>query len=353
MIINRFSEEKVLCITNENYLTYSQGYLKLYSTADKQMLQKCRLFTGVKSLNSISRLLRKEPRCATVVDSDTILISFDGKVLKYSISLNNYVIEHYYDKGMNNPLRFCTIKDPLTGDTVVYYGEYIWNVDKGPVAIYMRKAGTWKKVFEFPSSKVQHIHNIIFDEKNNHFYILTGDTDEESGIWISDIDFLDVRPLVKGSQRFRACVAFPTDCGLIYATDTPLEDNYIMELDITHNQVQTRIIQTIPGPCIYGDNLQGLYFFATSVEPDSSLSSWRYKFTYKLGNGVKERKSHIIVLNKDHNIVLDCSEKKDMYPIWLFQFGNFMFPYNSTNNVLATTQALKIGHNKTISLGVF
>ena len=93
------------------------------------------------------------------------------------------------------------------------------------------------------------------------------------------------------------------------------------------------------------------YIFATSVEPDSTLPTWRYRFTRKLGAGVKNRYSYILVVDKNGTIIREYKEKKDAWPIWLFQFGNFMFPYNTSDRLYATTQALQCGHGITIKVG--
>lgn len=157
------------------------------------------------------------------------MYSDHGYIYRYSVTDNNIEIEHKFTQGMNNPLSFSSRYD---GNKLVdlLYGEYMWNKTKEPVSIYRRTDGNWNKVFSFPTDTISHIHNIFFDKFKNRYIILTGDDDSESGIWEADINFEYVRPIIKGLQKYRACIAYPTKDAIYYATDTPLEQNYLYKL---------------------------------------------------------------------------------------------------------------------------
>lgn len=353
MRITKILEGRVLSATEKYILVYDKGNLIVYANDKKNSIVK-KVIVGnwTEKITLLNRLLRKEPRCAVQINDSQFLISYNGKIYNYDIKNNKLVIEHVYEKGMKNPLCFCVEKRE-DGTINVYYGEYIWNENKGPVAVYKRADSCWEKVFEFKAGLVTHIHNIIFDEKRKCFYILTGDSDEESGIWLANNDFSTVTPLVIGKQEYRACTLFPVEDGVVFATDTPLKENYISKL-VIEKGVVSRIqkLISLPGSCIYGGNINGNYYFATTVEPDSSLGKLRYKFTYKLGKGIKDRYSHIIRMSENGSINEIYKSKKDGFPMWLFQFGNFIFPYNTTNNIIVVSQALKCGHSRSFVLGV-
>ena len=285
--------------------------------------------------------MRLGPRCAISVDEDHILISFNGVILNYCISKNSYLIEHRFDRGMKNPLSFCKYTNKA-GNKEILYGEYIWNVDKGPVAIYKRYLDEWEKVFEFEYGTITHIHNIIFDEYREQFIILTGDEDKESGIWIADLDFKSVKPLLIGSQKYRACIAFPMQDCILYATDTPKETNHLYRVSsLEKDAPEVETICELPGPCIYGTKNNGAYYLSTTVEPDSTLPTWKYRTTHKLGKGVKDYHSYLFEIDQNGNVSEIASFKKDCWPIWLFQFGNLLFPYNETRKLYVTTQSVK------------
>ena len=313
--------------------------------------QRCKIGSWLNSFSLIERLVRSEPRCAAKINEASFIISYNGYVLNYCIITNTIVVEHQYGKGMKNPLSFLVVENDGGEDNTIFYGEYIWNGSKGPVAIYKRNQDSWNKVYEFPSNTIQHIHSIVKDSYRNCFLILTGDKDEESGIWIADFGFKRVEPLLIGKQIYRACVAFPVRDGIVYATDTPLEDNYIYHVVIEDMAVKkVEVEYLLNGPCIYGTSVGGSFYFSSSVEPDSSLPTSIYRMTYKLGEGVKSRFSHVVKRNENGEYSEVLKTKKDILPIWLFQFGNVLFPYNETDRVVVVMQSTVDGHGKTYEI---
>ena len=335
-----FLDSKVVCVTDKYVLSYKLGSLYLYAV-DGKLLQKKKIAGGFNRIGLLERLMRLGPRCAVPVDKDHFLISFNGRILNYSILNNSFVIEHNYDRGMKNPLSFCLHNNDV-GEKEILYGEYIWNIDNGPVAIYKRKGRRWNKVYEFPSNTITHIHNIIYDKYRKKYIILTGDDDKGSGLWYADLDFMKVEPLLIGSQNYRSCIAFPVDDGVIYATDTPIENNHLYKV-ILRDKEKPKVDQIceLPGPCIYGSQIGENYYLSTTVEPDSMLPTWKYRITRKLGKGVKDYYSHLFRISVNCEVSELGTFKKDALPIWLFQFGNILFPHNDTDRIYITTQSVK------------
>lgn len=343
---------RVLSVTNEYILIYKNGDLILcQNNLEVKILQRIKIGKWYEKIIFLNRIFRTEPRCAIQVDEHEYLISYNGKIINYNIKKNSIKIEHEYIKGMKNPLSFCEQKNDIRMSEILY-GEYGWNIEKAPVSIYKRTNDNWEKVFEFEAGKITHIHNIVFDSKKKCFYILTGDSDIESGIWIANSDFSIVKPLLIGKQKYRSCILFPIEDGFIFATDTPLETNYIYKAIIKDNKVsEIRELSSLPGSCIYGTKINENYYFATTVEPDPTVNSLRYKFTYKLGKGIKDRNSYIIRMSKNEKVEYIYKSKKDILPMWLFQFGNFIFPDNKTKDIVIISQSLKSGHSRTLWLG--
>lgn len=281
----------------------------------------------------IERLLRLTPRCAEKIGDGIFLISFRGKVYKLDAINHRFVVEHEYRSEMNNPLAFTRVKDVKGFDDGVLYGEYFMNPDKAPVHVWHRdEAGEWSRVYTFDGN-ITHIHNIIPDPRHQCMYILTGDESCESAIWKASDNFKYVEPLVIGSQQNRSCVAFVEDDGIIYATDTPLDNNAIYYV----SEGNVKKVYDMPGPCIYGTSKNGKMYFATSVEPDSTLPAWRYFMTYKLGKGVKNRFVHIVAGNVSDGFYEIVKFKKDLWPMTLFQFGNVQFPYDERLDEICMT----------------
>lgn len=350
MAIRRVSKNRTLYVSSVERLSYRKGML-FYETTDGKV-QNCRIGGVINRFALLERLTRREPRCAAKVREGCFVVSFHGVVLEYQTDSNEVRVEHVFDRGMNNPLEFLTVFDEVARENQIFYGEYIWNAVNGPVAIYKRTGDSWSMVFEFPSKTITHIHNIVEDAFRDGFIILTGDEDSGSGIWLADRDFKDVKPLLLGSQQYRSCVAFPEEGGILFATDTPLEPNYIYfaETDTKGKVISVVREYELPGPCIYGTRHRGSAYFATSVEPDSGLPLWRFRFTYKLGRGVKNRYTHIIRRMENGSYQEVCAIKKDVLPMWLFQFGNALFPKNENAPLEIVLQGTNKGHGVTYSI---
>lgn len=353
MQAKQMMSRKLLCAQDTYLLSYLHGQL-LVSKPDEpdKIFQKQEIGTLANCLTLIERALRLEPRCAIPAEKGNVLISYNGVILNYSLEKHQICVEHQYSRGMKNPLSFCSWTDEKSGKTRIYYGEYIWNTDHGPVAIYRREDGEWQKIYEFPANVITHIHNIVHDQYRHCFLILTGDQSNESGIWFADESFNCVTALLIGKQSYRACVAIVTEEGVYYATDTPLEKNgiYFLTYDKDGKNAVASLITPIPGPCIYGAYLDGNAYFSTSVEPDSTLPAWRYRLTFKLGKGVQDRYAHIMAGNREVGFSEIFKKKKDHWPMLLFQFGNMLFPYNTTDTLYFTIQALTQKHGVTYQL---
>ena len=308
------------------------------------------------SLRLFARALRLEPRCGIFVDENVAIVSYHGGIYRVDCSTGQIELEHSYRKEMNNPLCFTRIEGVKGFTDGVYYGEYFLNDGGAEVNIFRRNSdGTWISVYSFQAGSIYHIHGIVPCVSEECVYILTGDKDSESGIYQAKADFTEVTPIVTGKQAYRACVALPIENGLLYTTDTPLEENFLYQLDFDTKEIKP--VASIAGPCIYGRVISdNQMVFSTSVEPDSRITGLRYNFSYKLGQGVKDRSSHV------YHVTWDGSNaqmkevfkgKKDIIPMGAGQFGTMMFPAgpeSKSGNVFVTGQALRNYDNKTLVL---
>ena len=309
--------------------------LDLPISAKRKMMIRFRL---------IERMLRMEPRLAVAIEQDNFLLSCAGKIYRVDIQKKELTEELQLRSRMNNPLMFAKKEN---GN--ILFGEYFSNNDYEEVCVFEREDGNWKKVYSFPAGSIYHIHGIVVD--GNKIYILTGDEDKESAIWYTQDNFEHVEMLAGGSQKFRACVAYPYQGGLIYATDTPLEQNYLYVLRQKNGKWVNEVFSKMPGPCIYGTVRQDGFYFATSVEPDASLGDMRYRFSYKLGKGVKDRYTHIIRCTRDGEVTETAKFKKDLWPMLLFQFGNCLFPDVELDaELLVCPQSVKRYDGKTVKI---
>lgn len=227
--------------------------------------------------------------------------------------------------GMSNPLNIVSIEGIDSFSGLLVYGEYGGNEHSEAVSIMRFEGKTWKSVYCFEPKTVKHIHNIIPDKKNKCVYIFTGDSDSESVIWKATNDFKTVEPFLGGKQMFRSCAGIIENEKLIYATDTPIEDNYLFETD---NNKKMRCIQNLPGSVINSSVIGECWWFATAVEQDSSLPMLSHCISRRIGPGIKDRYVHVFRKEKEKNAFEETRFEKDFHSMWLFQFGNVWFVNN-------------------------
>ncbi|SCZ78643.1 hypothetical protein [Pseudobutyrivibrio xylanivorans] len=351
------SNNKLICYSNK-YFIFSKGP-KIFISSDincreyktvnipvgslKQMLGSARLF---------ARALRLEPRCGIFVDDTTALITYHGAIYRVDCTNGQIELEHNFRAEMNNPLNLVKIQGISGFEDGIYYGEYFLNHEGTAVNIYKRdNNASWNVIYTFPAGSIYHIHGLVPCKEKDCVYILTGDKDAESGIYEARNGFQDVKVIVSGKQAYRACVALPTENGLLYTTDTPLETNYLYYLDFETKEL--KVISEINGPCIYGRLVSNNEMvFSTSVEPDSRLPRWKYELSKKVGPGVKDNYSHVYIASYENGNI-DIEEvfkaKKDILPMGIGQFGAIMFPAGE-GDLYITGQALRKYDNKTVVL---
>lgn len=271
--------------------------------------------------------------------NDHIYLAFNKRI--YQINPDTLAVkEEFILPRGRGPLNFTPIEGLANFEDGLYFGEYFSNSSKDAADIFSRdRTGVFKKVYTFSNGLINHVHNIIPDYLNKCVWVLTGDFNNAAGIWRSEDNFKTLDPLVVGSQKYRACVAFPTEFGLLYATDTQLERNNICLLKKNENVWESETLFETNGSCIYGCQLKDNYVFSTSTEPGiSSKKSKILKYLdCKPGPGIIENESQIVLGNlKDGFRVID-KKKKDFLPYRLFQFGTIYFPAgtNPTNKLFS------------------
>jgi hypothetical protein len=181
-----------------------------------------------------------------------------------------YRISKHIPKG-SRPLNLC-----LTPNGNIYWGEYFLNLRRSePVRIFCSKdeGRNWEVVHTFPKGSICHVHRIVHDPYDDAFLVCTGDRDQEVAILRTDDGFRTLRPIVHGDQKYRttSLIARP-DC-ILYGTDSPNGENYVMALDRKSGSVDK--VQRLPGPVLYGCQVGNQVVFATMVEKQHhEVSLW-------------------------------------------------------------------------------
>ncbi len=320
--VNVIVKGKILSFKSLNdYIYYKNGNIfKFNGKKEKIVRLEKNIFKFFASKISIlRRMLRLEPRQALLLNNNEMLLTYKGFVYHLNIERKKLTKEHKFRNGMNNPLYLTKFNDK-DGNVNILYGEYFNNNNRECVNIYSRMNNKWKIVYTFEEGLIRHIHNIIYDEFRNNIYILTGDNDEESAIWKSDLKFKDVKVFLGGNQRYRSCFATITKDKLYYLTDSPYDQNYLMSIDLKSKE--EKVLISIDGPVIFGKTKFNKMIFSTSVEPDNEKTGIRSLLRRKLGSGVKSNYSILYEYEINNAIRKIISFEKDVLPPRLFQLGN-------------------------------
>lgn len=206
----------------------------------------------------------------------------------------------------------------------VFWGEYFANPSREEVYIYVSTDGglNWQVAYTFPKGAVRHVHNVVFDEFQNCLWILTGDYGDECRILRARCDFSNVEVVLQGNQQARAVAAVPTEDGLYFASDTPLEQNFIYHLN---REGKLSRLSPISGSSIYGCRVGKQVFFSTMVEPSQVNRDTSVRL---FGANVQHPEQCQSLL----------SWRKDRWPMKFFQYGNAFLPDgNNSSSCLAVS----------------
>jgi hypothetical protein len=343
----------ILSVLNNNEILISRSnklYIYNILNEEKKLLAKLpcsSILVFFSKFGLMSRVLRLGVRYALAISDDKLLVVFDKKFFEVNILEGTYKVTFNILRG-NRPLNIAKVENINNFENTLFFGEYFENFERSSVNIYKRLPdGKWRIVYTFPKGTIEHVHAIIPDKYRECLWILTGDFNKASGIWMAKNDFKNVKPILLGEQIFRACVAFPEDKGIIYATDSQFETNSIRILyEKDNNEWVSDFICEINGPAIYGCKVKNDLFFSTSVEGDS-LSKGRFlKFLDCVpGPGIKEGFSHIVGGNLENGFGTLMKNQKDKFPFILFQFGAITFPTGTNDTDFLFTHNISLKNN--------
>lgn len=274
----------------------------------------------------LERIFRLSPRCAAKEPNGNIVFSMHGGLYSLDLKKKALSLQHKFITGMNNPLMISMVEGIEGFEDGLYYGEYVPKQTNREVSIWKKTHGEWEVCFRFQPNEITHIHGIIPDPYHKGLLILTGDLDSESAIWLAEKNFNHVMKIKGGKQRYRACVAVPTEKGIFYATDDPFEQNKIRLLIRQGNSWEEQEISDLPGTVLYADYNEQRILFSCTVEPDSTKSGIRYLLTCSLASGIQDNFVRVFRFDlKTFLLEEQLRVPKDMLPGGLAQFGSAMF----------------------------
>jgi hypothetical protein len=269
-----------------------------------------------------ARLFRDGFHALALLPSGGLVAAVPGAIVTLPPNETEFHVTHTVTRG-TRPLHITAVPSGS-----IFWGEYFDNAARDEVHIYASTDGgtSWSIAYTFPKGAIRHVHNIVHDPWGNCLWVLTGDYGDECRILRASCDFSTVEIVLQGKQQARAVAAVPTEDGLCFSSDTPLESNYIYRLD---RRGQLSQLAPISSSSIYGCRVGGQLFFSTMVEPSAVNPD-----------------THVRVYGGNDNAT-DWQPllawQKDRWPMALFQYGNAFLPdgINATPYLAVSTIAVE------------
>jgi hypothetical protein len=255
-----------------------------------------------------------------VLPSGELIAALPGAIGTLRPGERDFRVTHVLQRG-TRPLNIA-----VAPGGQVFWGEYFNNPGRDAVHVYGSDdhGASWKVVHSFEKNSIRHVHNIVYDPWEHCFWVLTGDLGAECRVLRASLDWGRVESVISGSQQARSVAAVPREDGLYFASDTPLEQNYIFKLDRKGKLARlAEIHASVLCGCAVGDAV----FFTTMVEP-SAVNLDRTVSVY--GSARRSEWARY------------QSWKKDWWPARLFQYGNAFLPSGSNSTKLLAMTAVAV-----------
>jgi hypothetical protein len=189
---------------------------------------------------------------------------------------------------------------------------------------YSRDCDRWDVVYTFYG--IRHIHGIFYDAFADGFLITTGDDDDESGIYLVDKEFSNVKVIKAGSQNFRAVDLVIDEHQIMFGSDSPRQANSIFSLCRQRGTIKKLV--DVKGSVFFGARYHAGVVFTTCAEP-SDFNGERRAEVWWSPDGLKFK----------------CiwSGVKDWLPMKLFQYGLIHLPAGNgfADQISVSPQGLK------------
>lgn len=275
------------------------------------------------------RLVRDGFHALAVLPDGTLVGAVPGAIVSLMPGHAEFRVSHHITRG-TRPLHITA-----TPEGPAFWGEYFDNAAREEVHIYgSQDAGaSWNVVYTFPKGSIRHVHNVVYDEWERCLWVLTGDYGDECRILRASCDFRTVEVVVSGNQQARAVAMVPTRGALYFATDTPLEQNFIYRMD---RRGSLERMTKLSGSSIYGCGVSSAVFFSTMIEPSTANPDRNVR----VFGGTPETGWQSLL-----------SWAKDKWSMRFFQYGNAFLPDGrNESGFLALTTTAVVGADLTTGI---
>ncbi len=301
------------------YVSKNQG--ETWDFEFKLLGSKISCFLGL--FNGYLRLFRKGVHWIECIDKTILVIFVDRSIYHYNLSTK--CLKKSVDAIVGSrPLSLCK-----THENELLYGEYRSNPEKSSIKVLSSQDHglTWTPIYKF--NNIRHIHGVFHDPYTNWIWITTGDSNEESAIWVTKDHFSTVEIVSSGSQQTRAVTLLFTQAHIYFGSDTELEQNYINRLNRSTQKIEQ--LQSIEGSVFWGNIVNNTLFFSTVCEPSRiNLSKW----------------CSIWMSSDGTTWDTVCKMKRGWLPLKYFQYAQIRFPIgqNNTNKLYFSSFSTRNSH---------
>lgn len=199
----------------------------------------------------------------------------------------------------------------------VLFGEYGSGLENTEVLIYVSEdlGRSFQPGFRFSQGDIRHVHHVLVDPFDGHYWVLVGDFGRQTGIAALSHDLKHLEWIGRGTQRHRAVSALIDAGGLTYGTDSDRDRNFIVRIEKRSGRIDE--LREVEGSSLYAASFGSTQLISTAVEPNPYCHSRDCALYGRVSGGDWQRLIH---------------HRKDRFSPVYFQFGALVLPYTQNSN---------------------
>ena len=245
------------------------------------------------------------------ISKEKILIVYNNAVLIYELSAKKITQTYRF------PLtRYVHTQSVSTHEAQIVIGEYgnVGAFKSVGAIISLDDGATWNYKSLFEKGRVKNVLAIRYDEVDQNYWVFTGDSGDESGIYLFDNTFNLQKRLGRG-LAFRAISSFHLSDKVVWLANNPFGVSNVHVYDRASEKIS--LGAALPGPVWYSCRVGDRVYCCTAAEDVAGEAGKR-----------------VYVLHSEDYLQWEvlCEFKKDKMNKRLFLYGLGTFPQAPDTN---------------------